>query len=419
MGKKLFSFLFPLFLAKIGLAQSLAGEWAGEVTQVGKTESFRYTLSLKQEGSKVFGTSTSSNTDGSGAAKFEIGGQLEGKLLVLQEVLQLEPANARWCLKHIRLEFDETQAIPTLTGNWEAQGCKPGTMKLAVSQLAVGSPEPATSELPVTNHHSQITNRYSGNLSQSDRDYGFYFEMKFEPDGTGTSEITSDGEGGNAKHRLRWTFDEAKQRLDFEETEIMEESVPSWRWCMKSGSLFYQKEKNRRSLTGDWQGYIEGTDPKTGACAPGKLFVEQPIFDQNETMAKPGETATKPEPAEVKEYMAKTKRPVDVERVLEVKNKTVRIRVWDNGTVDGDVLSLFLNGDLIIKNYRVTRQKYETIVKLDKPTNFIILHALNVGSISPNTVAVSVDDGFQEQVVIISSNLKNSGAIMIKEFTVK
>jgi hypothetical protein len=87
--------------------------------------------------------------------------------------------------------------------------------------------------------------------------------------------------------------------------------------------------------------------------------------------------------------------------------------------VDGDILSLFLNGDLIIKNYRVTRQKYETIVKLDKPTNFIILHAINVGSISPNTVAVSVDDGTQEQVVIISSNLARSGAIMLREFTVK
>jgi hypothetical protein len=148
------------------------------------------------------------------------------------------------------------------------------------------------------------------------------------------------------------------------------------------------------------------------------LYVEQPIFDQDETVAKPGEPA-KPAQVELKAYETKTKRDVDVERVLEVKSKTVRIRVWDNGTVDGDVLSLFLNGDQILKNYRVTRQKHETIVKLDKPTNFIILHALNVGTISPNTVAVSVDDGVQEQVVIISSNLDKSGAIMIREFTVK
>ncbi|MBK9016014.1 MAG: hypothetical protein IPM82_19200 [Saprospiraceae bacterium] len=287
-----------------------------------------------------------------------------------------------------------------------------------VGSSTVGSWQSDSSQSVIRNPQSAIESRFSGHLSQSDRDYGFYFEMNFEAGGTGTSQITSDGEGGNATHRLRWTFDEAEQRLDFEETDILEESVPSWRWCMKSGSLFYQKEKNRRSLAGNWQGYIEGLTPKTGACAPGKLYVEQPIFDQDETVAKAGEPA-KPAQVEIKAYETKTKRDVDVERVLEVKSKTVRIRVWDNGTVDGDVLSLFLNGEQIVKNYRVTRQKHETIVKLDKPTNFIILHALNVGSISPNTVAVSVDDGFQEQVVIISSNLDKSGAIMIREFTVK
>jgi|GEM_PF-626825 len=407
--------LAVLFLPNLITAQSLAGEWTGEVTQEGKADKFRYSITLEQTGDKVYGTSTSSNADGSGAAKFEVGGRLEGKLLVLQEVLQLEPKNARWCLKHIRLQLDESQASPTLSGTWEAQGCKPGTMRL-VRQSSVRSPQAGPSSL--IPHPSSLTGHYTGNLSQSDRDYGFYFEMEFNADGTGFSHITSDGEGGNATHRFRWTFDEAAQRLDFEETELTAESVPSWRWCIKSGSLYFQKDKNRRSLAGDWHGYIEGFTQETGPCAAGKMYVEQPILHEETASAKPNEPA-KPDPVEIKSYENKTKRDVEVERVMEVKNKTVRIRVWDNGTVDGDILSLFLNGELIIKNYRVTRQKYEAIVKLDKPTNFIILHAINVGSISPNTVAVSVDDGFQEQVVIISSNLDKSGAIMLREFTVK
>jgi hypothetical protein len=418
-----FHFAF-LFFLKIGYSQNLTGAWSGTVTQTGKPGSFLYAIDMVQDGQKVTGTATSSNADGTGSAKFEVGGTFDGKQLVLQEVRQLEPENAKWCLKHIRLQYAEKQGVMTLEGTWEAQGCKPGTMKLAIGSKEVHSEqsvatEPTPPNFPISQFPNfQFPARFSGNLSQSDRDYGFYFEMVFNADGTGTSHIVSDGEGGNATHRLRYTFDEAAQRLDFEETEILEESVPSWRWCMKSGSLFYQKEKNRLSLAGKWHGFIEGTDPQTGACAPGKLYVEQPILHQNETSAKLGEAA-KPDPVEMKAYETKTKREVDVERVLEVKSKTVRIRVWDNGTVDGDVLSLFLNGEQIVKNYRVTREKYETIVKLDKPTNFIILHALNVGSISPNTVAVSVDDGYEEQVVIISSNLDKSGAIMIKEFTVK
>ncbi len=415
-----FHFAF-LFFLKIGYSQNLTGVWSGTVTQTGKSGNFLYAIEMVLDGQKVTGTATSSNADGTGSAKFEVGGTFYGKLLVLQEVLQLEPENAKWCLKHVRLQYVEKQGIASLEGTWEAQGCKPGTMQLTNGSKGLNSELSVTSEstppnFPISNF--QFPARFSGNLSQSDRDYGFYFEMTFNEHGTGTSHIVSDGEGGNATHRLRYTFDEAAQRLDFEETEILEESVPSWRWCMKSGSLFYRKEKNRLSLAGKWHGFIEGTDPQTGACAPGKIYAEQPILHQNESTAKPDEPA-KPDPVEIKAYETKTKREVDVERVLEVRNKTVRIRVWDNGTVDGDVLSLFLNGEQIVKNYRVTREKYETIVKLDKPTNFIILHALNVGSISPNTVAVSVDDGFEEQVVIISSNLDKSGAIMIKEFTVK
>ncbi len=426
MYKTQLSILCFLLLAYLGQSQSLSGEWSGTVTQTGKSTSFNYSIEMVQDGSKVFGTATSSNADGSGAAKFEVGGSFDGKLLVLQEVKQLEPENAKWCLKHIRLQYAENQGIATLEGNWEAQGCKPGIMKLAVRQGAVGSHGQGNlgPQSEILNPQSAIVGRFSGHLSQSDREYGFYFEMKFNADGTGTSHIISDGEGGNASHRLTWSYDIASQRLDFQEHEIMEESVPSWRWCMKSGRLFFKKEENRHSLKGDWSGYIEGFDAKSGPCAPGKLYVEQPIFTEFSTpTTKPGETVTpaiaQQAPPQVKAYETKTKREVDVERVLEVRSKTIRIRVWDSGTVDGDILSLFLNGEQIVKNYRVTRQKHETIVKLDKPTNFIILHALNVGSISPNTVAVSVDDGVEEQVVIISSNLDRSGAIMIKEFTVK
>jgi len=197
--------------------------------------------------------------------------------------------------------------------------------------------------------------------------------------------------------------------------------VPSWRWCIKSGSLYFKKEENRRSLAGAWTGYIEGFTAESGPCAPGHLYVEKPIFKKEDLVqppagAPPSDLAAKP--AGVAGYEKNQGREVDVIRVLEVKNKTVRIRVWDNGTVDGDICTLFLNGEIILKNYRVTRQKHETIVTLDKPVNYLILHAINLGKISPNTIAVSVDDGTGEQVVMVSSTLKKSGAVMIREFTV-
>jgi len=155
MGKKTVQLPFLLFLANMAVAQSLTGTWAGEVTQTGKAGSFQYTLTLEQDGAKVFGTATSSNTDGTGAAKFEVGGKLDGQQLVLQEVLQLEPENARWCLKHIRLQVIEKQGVTTLEGDWEAQGCKPGTMKL-VRSSAVGSGQPGPTQSVIRNPQSAI-----------------------------------------------------------------------------------------------------------------------------------------------------------------------------------------------------------------------------------------------------------------------
>jgi hypothetical protein len=258
--------------------------------------------------------------------------------------------------------------------------------------------------------NAQFFGKWSGHLSQSDRQYGFYFEMELLANGTGISTIISDSEGGNASHEFAWSFDKADKIFHFQEFRVMERSVEGWRWCIKSGKLALKEDEVRWSLSGDWQGYIEGHTAGEGDCAPGFLYLEKPRPE------KPaGAIAAVPD---YQPYEQNEGREVHVERVLEVKSRKVRIRVWDNGVVDGDVLSLFLNGELLLKNYRVTRNKYSIPVTLEKPVNYIILHAINTGSISPNTVAVSVDDGTTEQIVIVSSNLKTSGAVMMREFRV-
>ncbi len=401
----LFSFFLLIFHAD---AQNLGGRWAGEVTQEGKPGIFLYEINLTQTGETVSGTATSRKKEGGSEAAFEVGGVWDGSTLTLQEVRQTQPPNARWCLKHIRLQLADCEGVACLKGNWEAEGCTPGKMELSRDEESGMRDDAAGAASSLIPPPSSLTGRWFGRLSQSDREYGFYFEMDLKEDGTGVSKIYSDGEGGNATHRLNWTWDEPSGALRFEETGIEEKSVADWRWCIKSARLPLKKEANRLSLSGDWQGFIEGFTGETGTCASGDLYLEKPLFKKEELTQAPV----------YQQYVKQNGRTVQVQRLMEVQKKTVKIRVWDNGTVDGDILTLFLNGKIIVKNYRVTRQKHETIVTLDQPVNYLILHAINLGSISPNTVAVSVDDGVLEQVVIVSSNLKESGAIMMREFKV-
>jgi hypothetical protein len=427
MWRILFSVMIFLFASQNLCSQDLNGRWAGELRQQNQSEVFDYTLELKQAGSEVNGVAVSQSRKGGISARFEIGGTWGAPELVLQEVFQIEPANNPWCLKHISLSYSESEGIAYLEGTWEAENCVPGTLKLSkklseVTQSDTTGIQKTKPDLAPEVILETLTGKWAGHLTQFDREYGFYFEMKLNADGTGTSEIISDGEGGNAKQKLTWTYNKNTRTLQFMETSLVDKSVDNWRWCLKSGILKFKKEQNRLSLEGTWTGFIEGFSQESGPCAPGSLYLEQPVIEPRELYKQKELGLDKKKqvrPAAVEEYIKVEKREVEVKRVVEVEGRQVKIRVWDNGTIDGDVLSLFLNGQLLLKNHRAVRRKLEILVTLEKPVNYLILHAINLGSITPNTVAVSVDDGRGEQVIMLSSSLKESGAIMIREFRVE
>lgn len=374
--------------------QAFAGHWEGQVGQADKSGYYTYQLDLTERGKQVTGTAVSATPDKLYEATFKVTGYWDGSRWILQEVEQLKPETPKWCLKFATL----TQHGDYWEGDWTADGCKPGTLKLwrARSSQSINN----SNDLP-------LSGSWQGRLSQSDRDYGFYYTLNLKEDGTGTSAIVSDGPGGNATHQLKWTFNAKDNAITLRESEVIEKSNPSWRWCIKSAVLQLKREPLRLSLDGPWQGFIEGYDETTGTCASGQLTLEKPVLPpQVEAQTRPEEDA----------YTKTTGRQVKVNHVVEVQNKNVRLRVWDNGTVDGDVATLFLNGKRILTKHRVSKSKVVIPVTLNDDNNVLILHAEDLGEIIPNTVAVSVDDGKREQVIILSSNLDESGAILIRIF---
>jgi hypothetical protein len=234
--------------------------------------------------------------------------------------------------------------------------------------------------------------------------------LDLESAGIGSSFIVSEGNGGSAKHALIWLFDESTGLFTLKENYVMERTDAQWKWCIKSGTFQLRREGMSYYLEGDWSGFIERHDPKSGACAPGKLILEKPVLTKE--VRKEINLLTKP-------YEEQTGRVVKVGRTVEVNSRNVRIKIWDCGTVDGDYATLFLNGERILNNYRVVKYKKGIPVKLNAEENLLILHAEDLGDIPPNTVAVSVVDGKKETVIIMNSNLKESDAILIRRFKLK
>lgn len=399
--KVLLSLIVFFFTSTIIWTQDLSGIWEGTLYQDDRDKTYYYQVQIEQNNGIIKGTSFSRDEETGNKAQFTLTGAWNGEQLVLQEIEQVSPPTPKWCLKYITLEL-MTGPSSRLEGRWKADGCRPG-------KLILNSPkqlEPQQDYLPETSFN--IAGKWMGFLYQDDRNYGFYYEVDIDEGGEGTSYIVSEDNGGSAYIKLNWDYDPEEERLMIKETAVREKTDEKWPWCIKSAKLNLKAAKDRHMLEGDWLGYIEGHTQKSGACAPGKMLLERIIPSPE----------IKEEEKKMLPYEQNAKRKVKVERVVEVSSPNIRIKVWDNGIVDGDIVTIFLNGKQLLENHRVNKRKFGMNVQLNESTNFLILHAEDLGDITPNTVAVSIDDGQREQVIILSSNLRESGAVMIKEFKV-
>lgn len=108
-------------------------------------------------------------------------------------------------------------------------------------------------------------------------------------------------------------------------------------------------------------------------------------------------------------------RKISYVRELVVNSKDISIELWDNKEQDGDVVSVYLNGDPIIANYSLTKDRKLFQLQLDgSKSNDIFLYAHNLGTIPPNTVSIEISDGSLSEKIVLNSDLSSSEAVLIK-----
>lgn len=108
-----------------------------------------------------------------------------------------------------------------------------------------------------------------------------------------------------------------------------------------------------------------------------------------------------------------TTREVDVQESITVHNKHVRVTVWDRNEVDGDVVTLYMNEELIKKDLKLKKHKRRFWVKLKPGSNILVMYAENLGSIPPNTAALQIKDGKKKRNINLVSDNGKSGAVEI------
>lgn len=108
-------------------------------------------------------------------------------------------------------------------------------------------------------------------------------------------------------------------------------------------------------------------------------------------------------------------RNISYVKELVVDSEEIRISLWDHGRKDGDIVSIYLNGEAIVSEYFLTYRKKHFDIKLDatKP-NDLFLYAHNLGKFPPNTVSIEITDGKVPENIILNSDLKSCEAVLIK-----
>lgn len=140
--------------------------------------------------------------------------------------------------------------------------------------------------------------------------------------------------------------------------------------------------------------------------------VEKPGAIQPETKKPDVAMTTKPvEPKIISTPVTIRDRRNELTRTITVNNNTIEISLYDNGEIDDDTVSIYLDGALVLANKRLSNKPITYTLKIDEstPEHTLTMVAENLGRIPPNTSLMMIQDGDKRyQVSITSTEQKNA-----------
>ena len=131
--------------------------------------------------------------------------------------------------------------------------------------------------------------------------------------------------------------------------------------------------------------------------------------------APPGNPTPVKEDKKVIEESFVKRKPVG-NRVLEIESDSIRVSFYDNGEIDGDSISVFVNSGAVLTHQLLAAKAFNLFLKLDstRDLNEVSMFAENLGRIPPNTALMVVTDGKNRYEVFMSSSLTENATIQLK-----
>ena len=97
---------------------------------------------------------------------------------------------------------------------------------------------------------------------------------------------------------------------------------------------------------------------------------------------------------------------------IEISTRITNIKAWDHGQIDGDIVSIIANGEIIVDEQTLDGPLNPINVDYDfgyNGYNYVTLYAHNLGTIPPNTCTISING----TEYVLEANLEANGSVDI------
>ncbi|HUR11510.1 MAG TPA: hypothetical protein VM012_09085 [Flavitalea sp.] len=103
-------------------------------------------------------------------------------------------------------------------------------------------------------------------------------------------------------------------------------------------------------------------------------------------------------------------------KTITTEEKEITINLYDNGTIDNDTVSVYLDKKLVVNNQRLTDKPIQVKFNLDDSNSYheLVMVAENLGEIPPNTSLMVVKAGSKEYEVRITSTEQKNAVVIFK-----
>lgn len=184
------------------------------------------------------------------------------------------------------------------------------------------------------------------------------------------------------KKNFKGSYSPDEKKIVIQEEEVTTFKIrPECRVCIKKYQLVYRRDGKLETLSGGWTGVILGTNI---SCEDGTIVLSR-----------------------IKESAFKEIPEVAVDTGM------LKLDFYDNNEIDGDSITVLVNGQMILSHQKLTAKPVSATVTIDLQHRFqeVEMIAENLGSIPPNTALLIVTAGEKRYQLFLSSTEVKSAKV--------